>query len=468
MRKPSVGSTARGVLTIGGLFVAALLLTAASNWSILNWKIVPDILENWVRPILPYVRSLGPERTTVFAFDARDLIYGLVVAGTLGTVVARSSRLPGSSFWIACLPLIAILVTARLSLSWTISVSLTSMAIAPLFILTVAALFWGALLTEGEIWSLLEVIAVVAVVLNLIAVALYPNWSMMLRSGDITWRGLLAHKNDLGPFMVFANTVMLVRLSGFRAQPWIIRLGRLVIFALSLVILWHTGALGSFLAAICVYALYLTALLYLKWGRRLGTKLWAGLAGAVLLAGVGLWLASPPLLAALNRKPTLGGRLPLWYVLGTFIKARLLLGYGFGRAFWEKYANPVAVRLTWHPPHAHNGFVDFALDLGLVGALLLVIFLTQSVVLALSYFLKNRTPASLWPVLLIVLVLIVNLVQSLLGSRDYFYWFLLVLTFSFTLRYELERRAALPSRPRDESRRSAVPDMPKEVASDAI
>jgi O-antigen ligase len=432
---------------------------AASLWSILNWTILGSILEDQIEPILPFVRTYGGIRTTVFGVDVRELIYFMVLLVTLAIVAARPARLPGRRFWLACMPLAAVLVAARLSLGWTISPDLTSSQIVPFFLFTLAALFWGAMLSEEEIWSALETIAIVAVILNLLAIVSNPNWSMSIRLGEVAWRGLFIHKNYLAPILVFANLVMLVRLAGFDQQHWIARLGRILIFGLSLWALWNTRGVGSLLLVVSLYVVYVAGLLYLKWGHRLRWRHWAVLGGTAFAAAAGLWLARAPLLAVFNRSASLSERLPLWSMLGPFVTAKLIIGYGFGRAFWELYSEQIVVgRRSWHPGHAHNGFVDFALDLGLVGALALIIFLGQSIVAALAHLSHTRTRTALWPILIIVLVLVLNLFESLLGSRNSFFWFLLVLTFSFALYQEVKSRERAPEKLPENS--PAIPGAP--------
>jgi O-antigen ligase len=440
MSRGNINPRIRAILTVIGLAAVWLLLMAASVWPVLNWSIIGSILEDRIEPILPFVRSFGGIRTTVYGVDVRELIYFLVVLATLATIAARSSRLPGKRFWLACIPLAAILVAARLSLAWSVAPSLTDSQLAPYFIIALAALIWGALLTEREIWSALEALAIAAVLLNLVALVYFPSWARMADADDGGWRGLLAHKNQLGPLLVFANTVAVIRLSSPQPQNRMLRLGRSMLFAFSLWMLWHTRSVGSLLVMVGIYTLYAAVLLYLKWGERLRWRFWAGLAGLALAAAAGLWLGLAPLLALLDRSASLTGRIPLWSQLSMFVEAKPVLGYGFGRAFWGNYNDLIAAYIRWRPAQAHNGFIESALDLGLIGAFLMVVFLAQSTVLTLRYFSQRRTLASIWPTLLIVLVLGLNLVESLLGSTSSFIWFLLVLTFSFALYQEVESR----------------------------
>jgi exopolysaccharide production protein ExoQ len=431
-------SAAYGILAAIAV-VAMWLALGASSWATLNWKLLGTILEERVEPSLAFVHY-GGMKIVVSGLDLRDIIYALVVAGVLAAVVARPSQIPDRRFWIGCIPLAAIVVLSRASLDWSIVRSISLADLAPFFVFSLAAVLWGALLSEREILTVLEALAVAAIVLNLAAPLLYPNLSMSVNKGELEWRALFDQKNSLGPMMVFANTIMLVRLSSFRSQNWLVRIGRLLMFVFSLFILWKTRAVASYFAMMGVYFVYLLALLYLKIGSRLRWGHWLALGATGLLGGLLLWVERAPVLAVFNRTSSLTGRLPLWRLLGWFIAKRPLLGYGFGDPFWVKKGKVVKEYFRWGPPHAQNGFIDFTLELGVVGALLLLVFFAQTIIGAASHLRRNRTATSAWPLLLVVVVILPNLSESLLGSREFFYWFLLVLTFSFTLQEWLRHR----------------------------
>ena len=78
----------------------------------------------------------------------------------------------------------------------------------------------------------------------------------------------------------------------------------------------------------------------------------------------------------LNRNQDLTGRTEIWSMVMDAILEHPWLGYGY-HAFWRGADGPsVDVRLSgWIPPHAHNGFLDLALDFGIAGPLLFVCLL---------------------------------------------------------------------------------------------
>ena len=73
-------------------------------------------------------------------------------------------------------------------------------------------------------------------------------------------------------------------------------------------------------------------------------------------------------LGFLGRDPTLTSRTVVWDFAIQMIEARPLLGYGYG-VFWDSYGGLLKVS------HAHNGYISAALDVGLCGAILLVLLI---------------------------------------------------------------------------------------------
>lgn len=202
---------------------------------------------------------------------------------------------------------------------------------------------------------------------SLIAIVLIPDWAVMSGLHEGAWRGVLFHKNAFGRIMVLAWIV-------FQAQIGLAKNGRalwwrmLQMIAILLVI-------GSRSAGALVLLMFAVAtIVLLRVWRSLPQLLRpavGSLAFAFALPGA---LLLPELLEAalglLGKDLTLTGRIPLWLLLIPLALERPLLGYGYG-AFWLGESGPSATvwALTWDAPHAHNGFLDLWLEIGIVGAI---------------------------------------------------------------------------------------------------
>ncbi len=186
------------------------------------------------------------------------------------------------------------------------------------------------------------------------------------------WRGLFAHKNIAGPVMAclaFVGFYLFLRGS---------RLAGGLIMAAALLFVMNTGSkTAAGLIPLTVAVVFLPRLL----GLRAAAPLIVA-AGLVLgaLATVGIVLIEPiGRLAALHAPDlTYTGRLTLWEYAAEMIAQRPWTGYGY-ESFWEHVPNRVSVLhfdQAWdvrNSVHAHNGYLDIALGMGLP-ALLVALF----------------------------------------------------------------------------------------------
>jgi O-antigen ligase len=163
---------------------------------------------------------------------------------------------------------------------------------------------------------------------------------------------------------------------------------------------------------------------------------------ALAVAVVAMLVLPDYLLGLVGKDPTLTGRLPLWRTVFLSIQERPLLGYGYG-AFWRGWAGPSARVWTlhlWEPPHAHNGYLDLWLDLGLVGLALglglLAITLARGLLTSLA---RTQKESHRFAYLFAVFFFAFNVVQSAYlasGMLDALYWIL------FTYAYLVSGRSS--------------------------
>ncbi len=109
----------------------------------------------------------------------------------------------------------------------------------------------------------------------------------------------------------------------------------------------------------------------------------------------------PEIVRFLDRSVTLTGRVPLWKALLLIGWKQPLLGYGFG-AFWlgSGQMMPIEIalmrlRFPW-AGHAHNGFIDTWLEVGLIGLLLIVMIIFLGLGRSLIKLLRSPTHVQSW------------------------------------------------------------------------
>ena len=128
-----------------------------------------------------------------------------------------------------------------------------------------------------------------------------------------------------------------------------------------------------------------------------------------------------PFLEAIGKDATLTGRVPLWHLADEQISRRLMLGYGFS-AFWSP-ANGQAwliwEKVGWEAPHAHNGYRDILLGLGMIGLVLLAFVIARALRQGVALHLAEPRNGWLWLNVLVGVFLTMNLSESLfLSSND--------------------------------------------------
>jgi len=123
---------------------------------------------------------------------------------------------------------------------------------------------------------------------------------------------------------------------------------------------------------------------------------------------------------------TISGRIPLWnLLLQTSIKEHLWFGYGFN-AYWQRWmgsespANNVVINIVGNGrdwvAHAHNGFLDIILNIGVIGLVLFIcLFLINVPLIILTFtFITNLfnspiiIPSFIWFLFVIVTIRLNN------------------------------------------------------------
>lgn len=290
--------------------------------------------------------------------------------------------------------------------------------------------------TRREIVELLVWTFGLIAILSMGFILLMPSLGVHSHYQFAAWRGVYVHKNTLGCMMVLAAIVwLLYSIDHFKENKW-----NFIFFALAVVLLFQSQ---SVTATLILGALLVMVLIFRKARRR---KFWG--AGMLLLLGGGClawWLGDNLLviiLDVLGRNETLSGRTELWQLIWDQIRQRPWLGYGYN-AFWLGWQGPsgeVWQVLNWTPPHAHNGYLDIWLQLGLAGLVLLLISLLVNLIKAFTLARKKSDMVGLFPLLMLVFMMMHNISESTF-MENFFFWILYVMT-SIQLRIENQGGAA--------------------------
>lgn len=308
--------------------------------------------------------------------------------------------------------------------------------------------------------TLLRVLTIVLstiVVVSYLTALLVPDIGVMQGLHEGLWSGVFRHKNRLGFYATLAGVVFL---AGYlRSRPH--RSWYMLGYILSATLLFFSCSKSSHLAWILLFVaigLYLGAtglrrpalicllsvtLCSISLGAQFQYKVFPPLVLNQILHHVALdanvdsaeacesrfcdWITAAPPSAKLH---TGAGRIRLWSLLGERVGDRPLLGYGIG-GFWLGSNGPSAQvweRVGWKTPHAHNGFIDLILHLGLVGAALFLLFIFAAIKWTLQACLERKLDIqSLTYAAILACILLANIGESFLLVANSLPWILLLL-----------------------------------------
>jgi exopolysaccharide production protein ExoQ len=132
------------------------------------------------------------------------------------------------------------------------------------------------------------------------------------------------------------------------------------------------------------------------------------------------------ILGGLGRDQTLTGRLPLWGLVIGKIFARPIFGYGYS-AFWtSSEGDRIRGVIGWDAPHAHNGFLETTLGIGLIGSIVLIIGMLKNLKLAIGAVREGRGIEESWPLFFLIFTVLYNLTESSMLGVNSILWMLYV------------------------------------------
>jgi O-antigen ligase len=318
--------------------------------------------------------------------------------------------------WVVALSLIA-----AASAAWSQDPVFTLRRSAVLFATTAFGVYFGSRYSISEQLRLLAWTCALIVLTSFGLGLFLPDYGVdhLLHPGD--WRGVFIHKNVLARVMLLSVLVFhFVRPTIFGKLRWVGIAACLGLLALSRSV---TG--------VVVFALLLATLPLWRLVRsNLTIIIPAGIVIGFVTVGAAVLVAmhGRELLDVLHRSPTLTGRTDLWPAVLVSIGKRPWLGYGFN-AFWmgmQGESASVITRLGWAPAHAHNGFFDLLLDLGILG---LGTFLAGYLSLwnkSLRLLRSATGPYPVWLCVYLVFMFVYNLAESSILVQNNLFWILYV------------------------------------------
>lgn len=300
-----------------------------------------------------------------------------------------------------------------LSISWSVGPGWTFRAGLALVAPTAFAIYVAVRFSPRQQLELLQGALYLVALYSLLVALLDPR-----AFGADGMRGWFTSKNHLGRCASLGVLVSCVSAFGLRH-----RLASAIGGVLCLAVLTASDSRSAMIVAPLCLGLFGILCLAQSFRAQAGRILGAATAAVLVLVAVALRHAEV-VFAWMGRNATLSARTKMWRVLFSRWAVHPWLGYGYG-AFWHGWkspAGPVIAQLRYYPWHAHNGFLDLALDLGVVGLALFLIILLFYGRQALQLGLGSKARQALWPATYLGYFILSNLTESELVRHDSIYW----------------------------------------------
>lgn len=320
---------------------------------------------------------------------------------------------------------------ALLSAGWSVAPGQTLRRSVALLGGTALGLYLGARFSTERLLRITLVALGTATLLSLAFAVAVPSVGISHGLHEGAWRGVFGNKNNAGA--VAGLTLVFGLVFWLDSRRSRLLLAVMMLPPLALLVLSRSMSAVVASAAIAVLLPFLYAL-----RARPTTALLVANAAIIIAAATGLYLTSSyaepadayaDVLRALGRETTLTGRSEIWSAALEMMRHKAWLGYGFG-AFWNGANSPAsevwAMLDGWPAPHAHNGYLDLGLDLGVVGLGVLSWALAMAVLRGIAVLRSSATPAGVWPLAFIGFILLYNISESAMMNIKYsiLYWVL--------------------------------------------
>ena len=384
--------------------------------------------------------STGGDAADLGESNSLSTISNVLVLGLTCLLILRRPRpvlrcLPG--IW----PILALVALAFVSASWSDYPDITVHRSASLMTGALWAIYVAARYDLDEVLGVLRTAFGIMAVASLAVGVALPTLGREDPLGAPGWRGIFANKNELGVISAVGAATYFHTLIATRQKVMSFGI-HAILLLLCLLVLYLAKSSTSIV--IFVLGALLSSLIKLT-HKRVGIAIiiWTTI---VLLLAPTVLIVTDQLAAIaplLGRDSQLTGRVDLWLLLPSYIAERPWLGYGLG-GFWVADSTNVALiwdTVGWNPPHAHEGWLDLLLELGIVGLALLSLQLLLTVMNGIRAVVDGLGPGVQYIVMTTLIMLVFNIAESSL-VRPGAWWILITIGATGLARITKEREPA--------------------------
>ncbi|HEX3472622.1 MAG TPA: O-antigen ligase family protein [Silvibacterium sp.] len=318
---------------------------------------------------------------------------------------------------------VLLLLLAVYSVRWSADPPVTLAKSIPLLLSAVIGLDFARRFTILEQLRLIWMVLALVLVLGVIAQVFFPGFvpNLDYEPGG-AWNGIVTNKNTWARLIVLAGIALLSRPQPTRRSKLVVAI--LVGMVMALLVASHSA--GGLLIMSTMLVLFV-GFRALRWPR--AHLLLLSLAVAVVcIVGVTYAVQHADKSAAMvGKDANMTGRVPIWRESLRFVRKSPVWGYGYA-AFWSPNSRPgrlVREAIQWdNLPHAHNGYIDLALQLG--GAGFVLYFAAYLIAMKRAVLLVRRDTARefLWPLAFLCVTFFYQLDEGSIVTPNQLIWIL--------------------------------------------
>jgi len=228
------------------------------------------------------------------------------------------------------------------------------------------------------------------------------------------WRGVLGHPIYLGSLMALNIAMWSVNAIYNPKQRQL----SVVIIVFSILTMQMANSSGAFISWLtCMAMLFVLRLI-----KHLPPRLGFSCVFIVIVIAICAFLMfkenEAAIYTAMGKNANFSGRGEVWPQIIERMKLRPIFGYGIV-GFWQSWRGPespadgIQTVWGWVPPHAHQGWYDLILQLGLVGLILYVISFINTAFKSVVYLTRNQPgDGSFFPLLFYTILIMINMTDS--------------------------------------------------------
>ena len=342
------------------------------------------------------------------------------------------------------------------SLLWSDVPMFTLEKMLPLVRVTVFGVYFASCYTLKEQMQLLAWTFGIAAVGSFLVCIAVPRYGVvgaglivgqeeLIHAG--AWRGLYVHKTILGGMMSLGALSFLCCACSNYKYRWLMWAG----FGFSVFMLLRSTTKAALGILIIILIIFVPFYRSLRWNYN---SLFRWLTILLIIGGcIILWNWANyenTIFARFGKDITITGRTELWSPLIDKIWDRPWLGYGYETFWgggWKGKSAYIWRQLKpgFEPPHAHNGFLEVWLDIGLLGLGTLILSMFTVFLRSIIWLRLNKAPEGLVPLTYLTVLILINLTESSLMRPEILWLFYVTVTLSLHRKEEQENYWYFPT-----------------------